>query len=266
MSIGIIRWNAKKLARLVTALIPNSSRSKYFRVLTYHNFDLSTNRSPFTISRSDFERQIRFLAESGIGITKKELLDPEIWDLPNIGRVIVTIDDGHESNLRHAIPILNRYNIGAILFVVPSWIGSEGFLNNNDILQISKNGFLIGSHAMTHRLLASLSYESQFDEAQFSKKILEDITGASVTTFAYPYGTQDAFNSSTRTALANAGYRIAFTSQHGAIAPGLDKLTLPRIKIESGDPFWVFRRACTGSLDRWRYIDELLTFMQRPPR
>ena len=57
-----------------------------------------------------------------------------------------------------------------------------------------------------------------------------------------------------------AGYRFAFTSQHGCIGYGRSRncLMLPRIKVEAGDPAWLFPKLCDGALDGWRYVDTLL--------
>jgi hypothetical protein len=63
--------------------------------------------------------------------------------------------------------------------------------------------------------------------------------------------------------LSQAGYRTAFTSQHGALRPGLDLLSLPRIKVEGGEPQWIFRALCQGGLDKWRWVDSALWRMQQ---
>jgi peptidoglycan/xylan/chitin deacetylase (PgdA/CDA1 family) len=266
VSINLIRWIVKKSARLMFAAVMNGSGRNKPRILTYHYFDPAPRRSPFTVGTADFEQQIRFIAESGTGLSIEELGRSNSISGLSGGKIVVTIDDGHRSVFEYAVPILKRYNIGAIIFVVPTWIGSEGFLSESELLEIAKDGFLIGSHSMNHRLLAPLPYSCQYDEAKQSKIILENMIGSTINLFAYPYGTRHAFSASTRDALASAGYDLAFTSQHGGVMTDTDRLSLPRVKIESGDPFWVFRRACSGSLDRWRYVDELLAFLQRPPK
>ncbi len=52
---------------------------------------------------------------------------------------------------------------------------------------------------------------------------------------------------------------MGFTSQHGAIERGApDWLQLPRVKVEAGDPGWLFPQLCHGALDVWRMVDTLL--------
>jgi hypothetical protein len=40
--------------------------------------------------------------------------------------------------------------------------------------------------------------------------------------------------------------------------------TLPRVKVEAGDPDWLFPRLCRGALDGWRLVDRVLRHVQRP--
>jgi hypothetical protein len=41
-------------------------------------------------------------------------------------------------------------------------------------------------------------------------------------------------------------------------------LTLPRVKVEGGDPGWLFPQLCRGRLDCWRLVDRALWRAQRP--
>ena len=64
--------------------------------------------------------------------------------------------------------------------------------------------------------------------------------------------------------LPEEGYDLAFTSQHGAVRTGLDPMLLPRVKVESGDPAWLFPLLCRGAMDAWRLVDVGLQGLQRP--
>jgi hypothetical protein len=89
--------------------------------------------------------------------------------------------------------------------------------------------------------------------------------GTPVTSFAYPFGTRADYNEATAALLREAGYTCAFTSQHGAIAPGADPLTLPRVKVEGGEGMWMFQSLTRGGLDGWRWIDRTLWSLQASP-
>ena len=97
-----------------------------------------------------------------------------------------------------------------------------------------------------------------------SRELLEKLVGRPVTAFAYPYGTLADFDPAVEGILAACGYACAFTSQHGAVRPGLPALALPRVKVEAGDGASLFPRLCGGSLDGWRVVDRALWRLQRP--
>ena len=103
------------------------------------------------------------------------------------------------------------------------------------------------------------------DEACRSKETLQERLGIGVTTFAYPYGTRAAYSELTGTILRECGYQTAFTTQHGAVLPGSEAIELPRIKVEGGDPLWMFRKLCQGGIDGWRYADRFLWRLQKSP-
>ena len=105
--------------------------------------------------------------------------------------------------------------------------------------------------------MARLTREDATFQARASREELTRLTGRPIRAFAYPFGTMLDFNESTGAILRAAGYACAFTSQHGPVTPVSEPMELRRIKIEGGDPFWVFRLAVLGGLDAWRLIDRL---------
>jgi hypothetical protein len=111
-----------------------------------------------------------------------------------------------------------------------------------------------------------MSAEEAREEAGRSRTVLEDHLGAPVTSFAYPFGTRTDFNTTTAAILRRCGYTCAFTSQHGAIRAGSEPFRLPRIKVEGGEPLWMFRRLVRGGLDGWRWIDRALWRLQAGDR
>jgi len=76
---------------------------------------------------SDFEKQMRYLAESGFYFPTWEevsaFVNGEI-ELP-VRSVVVTVDDGDSSFFELALPILNMYNIRATSFIVTSWMPED---------------------------------------------------------------------------------------------------------------------------------------------
>ncbi len=283
---SILRWGIKKLARGGIALgsmaagrLADSNgarRSIEVRVLTYHRFG-NIPRDPFCISPADFQDQISYLANREIALSLAEFEEYlHTGSPPRQGAVLVTIDDGFCSTFREALPILRDHEVPAVVFVTPSLIGKyssgsggggshnavEDYMSWRELEQLVAARLTIGSHSMTHRSLGRMSASQVEEEVERSREILEGHLGQLVATFAYPFGTRADFNSITAHALRQAGYRCAFTSQHGAILPGSDLLHLPRVKVESGEDLWMFKLLVRGGLDAWSWVDNNLWRLQ----
>lgn len=275
-----VRWLCKKAARRGVALgtaaissLENSSSNTCVRVLTYHRFGEAI-RDPFCVSSRDFEAQMAFLAENDLALSLHQLSEYISGQSTLSGtRVLVTIDDGLMSLYSLALPVLRHFNIPAVAFVSPGLIDAQDTTNataatvepyisweHTDALAAAN--IAIGSHAMTHRSLASLPSTELDIEVRHSKELIEQRTGSPATSFAYPFGTYADFSRTTAAAVRNAGYTCAFTSQHGTVGVNTDKLELPRIKVEGGEGLKMFRRIVDGGLDAWRVIDRALWRLQ----
>jgi peptidoglycan/xylan/chitin deacetylase (PgdA/CDA1 family) len=274
-----VRWIAKKCARATVALgsgrrAGSGGGEARLRVLTYHRFG-STPRDPFCVTVEDFARQMAWLAEHRLAVSLADL-EGFVEGRARLadGCVVVTIDDACPSLFSHALPVLRRHAIPAVAFVPAGELraGGEAMARADDesrarlawsqLDALLEAGLTVGSHGWTHRSLARLSAAEAREEAERSRAALEQRTGQPVTSFAYPFGTRADYNATTASVLRAAGYRTAFTSQHGAIRPGTDALELPRVKVEGGEGWWMFRRLLDGGLDAWRWVDRSLWRLQ----
>lgn len=274
-----VRWHLKKGARRTVAAVSTGCRGvaarqqPSVRVLTYHRFG-NTVRDPFCVRAADFDRQMAWLAEQHLAVS---LVDLEAFvagrGTLRDGAVLVTIDDGAPSVHTRAFPILRRHGIPAVLFVPAGEIGAsaasareddapDARMSRDHLVELARNGVTIGSHAFTHHSLGRMTPEAARDQLVRSRAALENLLGCAVTSFAYPFGTRADYNDTTAALLRDAGYTTAFTSQHGAIAPGSDALELPRVKVEGGEGLWMFRSLARGGLDGWRWVDRTLWRMQ----
>jgi peptidoglycan/xylan/chitin deacetylase (PgdA/CDA1 family) len=268
-SIALHRWVAKKMARRCAAALGPVGRDQAagrdtVRVLTYHDFGFE-RRDPFCLDPASFEGQIRWLAEQGRSISLPVLRGflAGRGQLPQ-GAVLVTIDDGDAGVARHAWPVLERYRVPAVAFIIAGQLGWPGRLTADEVRDLAGRGLEIGSHSMTHPSMARIPPAQARQEALDSKRQLEALIGRPVTAFAYPYGTLADFDPEVADILAACGYECAFTSQHGAATPRLPMMSLPRVKVEAGDPPWIFPRLCDGALDCWELVDRALWRLQRP--
>lgn len=266
-SIPRSRWLAKKGARFAVSALGARTRPKGVRVLTYHRFGPS-ERMPFTVTGEQFEREMGFLAASGRAVSLAQFeAHVEGRRALAAGSVLVTIDDGDPSVRRIAQPILRAHGVPSVLFALSG--RPEGFevLSAAELRDLADAGMTIGSHTCNHRSMARLPAAEAAREARESRLWLEDAIGRPVTSFAYPFGTRADVSNEAARILAEAGYETGFTSLHGAVdspVAGIERLLLPRIKVESGDPAWAFPALCRGAMDRWRVVDDGLSRFQTP--
>jgi peptidoglycan/xylan/chitin deacetylase (PgdA/CDA1 family) len=93
--------------------------------------------------------------------------------------------------------------------------------------EMSRAGITIGSHTRTHVLMTHESRQRVIAEVAESRKEIEGRLGTSVQHFAYPGG---LFNTAAVEAVAEAGYRFAYTTCTHRDA-GFPLLTVPRILL-----------------------------------
>lgn len=270
------RWWTKKITRTGVALagaagLPWHAFSEpRAYALTYHRIG-RVPRDPFCVSRPDFERQIGALAKQkrAVGLEDIEAFARGERRMKQ-HTCLITIDDGMVSTLEHAVPILAQHGVPAALFVSSNLIGrniagaEEPYMSWSQLREVAAlPGITIGSHAHTHRSLGALTRLEARCEIETSKKVLEDQLGAPVRSFAYPFGTTGDFNEATDALLKEAGFTVAFNSIHGAIRQGMSPVSLPRVKVEGGEPQPLFELVSRGATLPWQVVDRHLWRFQR---
>ncbi|MGF1469602.1 MAG: polysaccharide deacetylase family protein [Sandaracinaceae bacterium] len=267
VALGTWASGSLRAERLVRATLRGAPR---VRVLTYHRVG-EASRDAFCVSREDFDAQMRTLSEQRLAVSLDDVhaFVAGQRTLPD-GACLVTLDDGCLSTLTEALPILERWSVPAVAYVSAGLIGirheslPERFLDWDEVRALAKSAVMtVGSHSHTHRSLGLMDPAEARDEAQRSKDTLEAELGEPVVTFAYPFGTYSDFSPVTERALADAGYTICFNSIHGAIRPGMDPISLPRVKVEGGEALWMFHLTRQGAMDPWRLVDRNLWRLQR---
>ncbi len=197
-------------------------------ILMYHNID---NKSDMlSVTPENLDRQMKFLRDKRYNVVPLGELVNMIVGGKKIpaNTVVVTFDDGRENNFTNAYPILRKYKIPAIMFVIPGHCGQDGYLSKSQIKHMSGNGIDIGSHTMNDVWLPSRDDKTIKEEITFSKKALGDITGRSADFFCYPLG---GFDERVRTAVMRAGYKGACATTTANIRVSNDIYSLKRIKI-----------------------------------
>ena len=103
--------------------------------------------------------------------------------------ILITFDDGFMSNYLYAFPILKKYGFTGVLYIIGNYMGTDGYMDADQIKEMAAAGWEIGSHSMNHKDLTIIDDpERERYEIVESKEKLETELGVPVKTFAYPFG------------------------------------------------------------------------------
>ncbi len=182
-------------------------------VLTYHRVArrLRPGYPVPTTPPEEFAWQVKWLAARGYRTVTPDRLWREDGSLP-AKPLLLTFDDGWRDNLA-AARVLRRHGFRAAIFVVTGELGRPLKLSPDDLRALDRDGFLVGSHTVTHPYLDRLSEAERWREIYESRRSLESLLGHRVEFFASPYGSADLAPGLTDQ-LRRAGYRFAFASHN----------------------------------------------------
>jgi len=202
-----------------------------------------------------FERQMRYLAESGRAVPLAAVANAVRGKggcPPDA--VAVTFDDGFRATHEAALPVLRKHNVPATMFVVSGrvggsndWMSSRNFPHRDlmlreEILAMRDAGIDIGSHTRSHPRLTEVAADRLVEEIAGSKADLEQLLGQPIPHFAYPFG---LFNEAARAAVQAAGYEAAVSVRSGFNGATVDTYELRRIEVYAGDSVRRFRQKLT---------------------
>lgn len=222
---------------------PRLSRSRAV-ILMYHSISESSEYFS-SISVSDFEKQMAYLAENKYSvISLAELVSRLKTGEPLGGSIVITLDDGYEDNYTAAYPILKKHNFPATIFVTTDLIGKADKRNLKrmsigQLQELEASGLIsIEPHSKSHPKLATLSRVQAEEEILGSKKTLEELLGKTCRFFATPYG-----NFSAETVdIIRANFEAATTvSERTTVGKNIDLLCLPRMSIDRSTSWAQFR-------------------------
>lgn len=212
----------------------------------------------YAVPLSNFRQQMEFLHQEGWhGLSVGEATQFRD-DQPSVA---ITFDDGSETDLIFAAPILRECGFHATFYITAGFLGKPGYLNNSQLRQLASDGFEVGCHSMTHAYLTDLTDTQLHHEVAESKSCLEQILGRSVEHFSCPGGRCD--HRVSRMA-REAGYRTLATSQIQANSERSNRFALGRVAVMQNTSLPAFQDLCRGhGLRRLNFNVQLRKAAQR---
>lgn len=192
----------------------DSENSVFMPVIMYHSV-YSGNPEEYIVTPVQLENDLSWLAENGCNsVTAQQLTDyvNGIGELPE-KPVLITLDDGCYNNLSDVLPLLEKYNMHAIVSVVGQYtdvtaendphIPAYSYLTWKDIKHLTESGHVeIGNHTYNMHSFKGTrqgcSKNAGETEEQYRALLMEDLsrmqneihrhTGTLPIVFAYPFG------------------------------------------------------------------------------
>lgn len=235
-------------------------------VLMYHH--VNPEGDFINIKPLIFEKQIRFLKRHGFtALHTDELLMILKGQKQSPKKpVMITFDDGWLDNWQFAFPILKKYDMKAVIFVITSLIseggkrnrfdegnlvslpsheechrmieagrGSEVMLSWDEVREMEASGLIdIQSHTHTHQKWDKLYTDSNkqtevlSEDLRLSKKIVEERLGKQCKALCWPWG---RYNSAYIDMAKSAGYELLFTTEKGTNTVDSDPFKIKRLVI-----------------------------------
>lgn len=166
----------------------------------------------YTVTLPRFSEQLALCATvAGAAVSARD------WLAGRAG-VMLTFDDGHESNHHVGLPVLLAAGATADFFVNPAQVGTPGFASWSELREMANAGMSIQSHGFDHRyFLTELSPSRLRDDLRRARLEIEEHVGKPVTLLAPAGGRAPA---GLTEVAQEVGYTHVLTSRPGPIRRG----------------------------------------------
>ena len=156
-------------------------------VLMYHAVsDNMWGINELFVSPSSLDEQLAYLVENGYdAIWFEDLAHIEDYDKP----VILTFDDGYDDNYTELLPLLQKHNVKATVFVIGNAAGMTHKMTAEQIREMADSGLVsIQSHGYTHDDMDVMGEDTLEFELGESKRVITRLTGRIPYVLCYPTG------------------------------------------------------------------------------
>jgi peptidoglycan/xylan/chitin deacetylase (PgdA/CDA1 family) len=215
--------------------------------LMYHELELAGRKlcqsEPgyvrYILPVETFRSQMAWMKKSGwCGLNVSEALR-----YPAEPSVCITFDDGCETDLIAAAPVLREFGFNATFYLTAGFLGTPGYLNASQVRDLDAQGFQIGCHSMTHPYLSDLPEPDLKREIVDAKLQIEAMVGHPIEHFSCPGGRYD------QRALQmarQAGFATVANSQFCANSSDTSPYELGRVAVLRDLTLKEFSATCHG--------------------
>lgn len=213
-------------------------------VVAFHRVQDTEPSDSLSVDAAAFERHCRFYRRHFHVVPLQELVR-RLQQGQTVDRhLAITFDDGYRDNFENARPVLEKLSLPATFFVVTGWIGSDvvprwdsvrgvrhPWMTWDQVRALHQRGFEIGAHTMSHVDLGAVPPAVARREVLGARMELQRRLGASVESFAYPYGGRGDVTEANRDVVKRAGFRCCCSSFGGINPAGTNPFYLNRVPV-----------------------------------
>lgn len=211
----------------------------------------------YILALDAFRKQMQWLRDSGFrGLNVNESLTH-----PSEPSVCITFDDGCETDLLAAAPVLREFGFHATFYVTAGFLDKPGYLTSQQLRELNSAGLEIGCHSMTHPYLSDLSDSDLKREIAGAKTRIEEILSHPIEHFSCPGG---RYNSRTLSVARAAGFKSVANSDFHANTSLTSSYRLGRIAMLRDMTTDQFAAICQGrGLWKKRLLHQTSRVIQR---
>ncbi len=243
-------------------------------VLYYHRV-ADTNPTPWTISQSDFQRQLDWLQENFELLSMDQVHQRLQTRCNHRPAVALTFDDGYAENMDFALPMMAQRGIKCMYYVSTSPVLNQTLFEHDrslslhllpnsvsDLKQIIEWGFDIGSHTRNHLDIGSITSLRQLrDELEGSRRELLQLLNVPIDHFAFPFGQRNNISAASIAVAKSVGYKTVCGAYGGYNHIGCDPFFIQRMH---GDPCLARVKNCVTLDPRQGRVAPEVTWLHPP--
>lgn len=232
-------------------------------VLMYHRVISSEKEKGVydtAILKEEFEKQMRYLIDNNYEIvTFEDLADGKYKERFEKKYVIITFDDGYKDNYYNVLPILKKYGIKIVLYLVSDSTYNEWdvevenrekekrfeLMTKEELLVLNESGLIeFGGHTKKHLYMKNVAKDIMLRDLKESKEKIEKLIGKKLVSFAYPWGANDRI---AQESVKELGYEFAVSTESGTACFSDNLFEIKRVGIYYKDDIKKFEKKVSGN-------------------
>jgi len=184
----------KQLIRIYNESELGSNMGKSIPVLSYHSIDADCSTDVISTCIGNFTNQMTYLNNSGYhSITYEDWYNyvNNHKSIPEKSFIIV-FDDGYNSVINNAVPILDSLGYKAVINIIGNFIETGSYMSWENLTELKNRNWQIGSHSTAHDNYKDLSAAERTADFQNMINVIEGNLSITPTLFTYPYNSHNS--------------------------------------------------------------------------